>query len=171
VACLLQLASERGQREQNQLAERHQKMLRELHEANAAASALKADNAEKTKQLSLKEDALKSAHSDVAKVHSFLPVVMLLEVMTHPGLTERWPGVSVPLRCPASRGSRGVSVSRTRCIAFLQLIFTDAALFADCEALPSMIAAHYTNEKPRISQIVSNRALSVCRSAVKRRRL
>ena len=58
-----------GQREHNHLAERHSKMLRELHEATAAAdSALKADNAEKLKQLQLKEDALKAARSDVAKV-------------------------------------------------------------------------------------------------------
>ena len=63
-----QLASERGQREHNRLAERHSKMLRELHEATAAATALKADNAEKLKQLQLKEDALKAARSDVAKV-------------------------------------------------------------------------------------------------------
>ena len=68
-----QLASERGQRaqlasEHNHLAERHSKMLRELHEATAAAAALKADNAEKLKQLQLKEDALKAARSDVAKV-------------------------------------------------------------------------------------------------------
>ncbi len=43
-------------------------MLRELHEATAAASALKADNAEKAKQLQLKEDALKSARSEASKV-------------------------------------------------------------------------------------------------------
>ena len=43
-------------------------MLRELHEATAAATALKADNAEKLKQLRLKEDALKAARSDMAKV-------------------------------------------------------------------------------------------------------
>ncbi len=104
MARLLQLASERGQREQNQLAERHQKMLRELHEANAAASALKADNAEKTKQLSLKEDALKSAHSDVAKVHSFLPVVMLFEVVTHPGPMAKWLAVFIPFLVPLLGG-------------------------------------------------------------------
>jgi len=120
VARLLQLASERGQREQNQLAERHQKMLRELHEANAAASALKADNAEKTKQLSLKEDALKSAHSDVAKVHSFLPVVMLFEVVTHAGPMAKWLAVFIPIPCPASRGSRGVTMNRTKCLAFYE---------------------------------------------------
>ena len=67
-----QLASERGQREHNHLAERHSKMLRELHEATAAAAALKADNAEKLKQLQLKEDALKAARSDVAKVTSLM---------------------------------------------------------------------------------------------------
>ena len=65
---LVQLASEGGQRESNQLAERHQKMLRELHEANAAAAALRADNAEKGKQLQLREDALKSARSEASKV-------------------------------------------------------------------------------------------------------
>ena len=64
----VQLASERGQREHNHLAERQSKMLRELHEATAAATALKADNGEKLKQLQLKEDALKAARSDVAKV-------------------------------------------------------------------------------------------------------
>jgi len=31
----------------------------------------------------------------------------------------------------------------------LRVIFTDAALCADCEALSSMIAARYTNEKPQ----------------------
>ena len=68
LSCDAQLASERGQREHNQLAERHSKMLRELHEATAAATVLKADNAEKLKQLQLKEDALKAVRSDVAKV-------------------------------------------------------------------------------------------------------
>ncbi len=67
---MAQLASERGQRENNQLAERHQKMLRELHEATATATALKADNAEKAKQLQLKEDALKSARTEATKVGS-----------------------------------------------------------------------------------------------------
>lgn len=46
-------------------------MLRELHEATAAASALKADNAEKAKQLQLREDALKSTRADVAKVRGY----------------------------------------------------------------------------------------------------
>ena len=50
------------------MAERHSAMLRELHEAAAAATALKADSAEKLKQLQLKEDALKAARADVAKV-------------------------------------------------------------------------------------------------------
>ena len=43
-------------------------MLRELHEANAAMATAKADAAEKAKQLTLKEDALKAARSEVAKV-------------------------------------------------------------------------------------------------------
>ena len=68
-----QLASERGQREHVHLAERHSAMLRELHEAAAAAAALKAGSAEQLKQLQLKEDALKAARSDVAKV---TPVLM-----------------------------------------------------------------------------------------------
>ena len=79
-AALVQLASERGQRESNQLAERHQKMLRELHEATAAATALKADNAEKTKQLQLKEDALKSARSEAAKAGGLACARLLLQL-------------------------------------------------------------------------------------------
>ena len=63
-----QLASERGQREHVHLAERHSKMLRELHEATAAAAAPKAGSAEKLTQLRLKEDALMAARADVAKV-------------------------------------------------------------------------------------------------------
>lgn len=77
---LMQLASERGQRESNQLAERHQKMLRELHEATAAAAALKADNAEKAKQLQLREDALKSARSEASKVRAHDPCPTLNQV-------------------------------------------------------------------------------------------
>ena len=50
------------------MAERHGKMLRELHEANAGMATAKADSAEKAKQLTLKEDALKAARSEVAKV-------------------------------------------------------------------------------------------------------
>ena len=50
------------------MAERHGKMLRELHEANAAMATAKADAAEKAKQLALKEDALKAARSEAAKV-------------------------------------------------------------------------------------------------------
>ena len=68
LSCNAQLASERGQREHVHLAERHSAMLRELHEAAAAATALKADSAEKLKQLQLKEGALKAARSDAAKV-------------------------------------------------------------------------------------------------------
>ncbi len=74
-----QLASERSQREANQMAEHYGKILRELHEANAAMVTAKANAAEKAKQLVLKEDALKAAHNEAAKVgsHTLFAITVL----------------------------------------------------------------------------------------------
>lgn len=67
-ACALQAAVERSIRENNALAERNQRVLRELQEQAASNARLIADNKAKATELKQKEEAVRALQAETAKV-------------------------------------------------------------------------------------------------------